>query len=251
MSHASKKFFAAVLAFAICRALVPGGTWAGEGDYVLKDGKIYRVDGGVERLLEDEAPRSDATDAGLWSWVQVDPVHEGMEGSESGVCFFLGEDERPAGFLPIEDAGSCTLGFSPSGEKLLVDRSVGDKQDIGLYLVDAAKKSFVRQRSFVGIGVCFWVDPHRFIYNRIDEDKGVRSGSDDIGWYSAVLYDTLEGEEIVIKEATATKNHLLSGFDHETGTLELHEVSVEDEKDWADGEKIESHEIAVPIPAAG
>ena len=66
-----------------------------------------------------------------------------------------------------------------------------------------------------------------------------------------MLYDTVEDELIVIKEASATKNYLLAGFDHETGTLELHEVFVEDEKDWADGEKIEDREITVPIPAAG
>ena len=247
MKRMKGKFFAALLACALCA----GGAFAAEGDYILKDGKIYRVEGGKETLLEDEAPQSYATDAGLWSWVQVDPEYEGMEGSESGVCFFLGEDEKPAGFLPIENAGSCELEFSPSGEKLLVNRSTDDRQDIGLYLVDAAKKSFVRQRSFVGIGVCFWVDPHRFIFNRIDEDKGVRSGSDDIGWYSAVLYDSVEEELIVIKEATATRNYLLAGFDHETGMLELHEVFVKDEKDWADGEKIEDREITVPIPAAG
>ncbi len=253
MKHVNRKFFAALLAFMLCAlgALAPARARAAEGDYILKDGNIYRVDGGKERLLEDESPQSGATDAGIWSWVQVDPEYEGMEGSEGGVYFFLGEDEKPAGFLPMESAGSCELAFSPSGEKLLVNRSAGDKQDLGLYLVDAAKKTFVRQRSFVGIGVCFWVDPHRFIYNRIDEDRGIRKGSEDIGWYSAVLYDSVENAPVVIKEASATKNYLLAGFEHETGTLELHEVFVKDEKDWADGEKIDSREITAPIPAAG
>ena len=37
--------------------LAPALAPAAEGDYVLKAGKVYRVDGGGERPLEDAAPQ--------------------------------------------------------------------------------------------------------------------------------------------------------------------------------------------------
>ena len=219
--------------------------------YILKDGNIYRVDGGKERLLEDESPQSGATDAGLWSWVQVDPEYEGMEGSEGGVYFFRGEDERPAGFLPIENAGACMLEFSPSGEKLLISRGTEAKQDLGYYVVNAAKKSFVRKKTFSSMGPVAWIDPHRFIFTAIDEKKGRRPGSEDTWWYSAALYDSVEDDLIIIKEATETKNYMITGCDHEEGTLDVNEASVKDKKDWGDDNKINYKESTVPIPAAG
>ena len=248
MKDMKQRFFAALLACALCA----GGAWAGEGVSVLKAGKVYRGDGGKEPLLEDAVPERAATDKGLFSWVLVDPDFEGMEGSEGGICFFLGEDEKPAGFLPIkEDAGACMLEFSPSGEKLLISHGVEAKQDLGLYLVDAAKKSFVRKKSFSSMGPSVWVDAHRFIFVAVDEGKGLRSGTEDTWWTSPSLYDSVEDQVIVIKEASSTKNYVIAASDFEEGALTLIEFSVKDEKDWADADKVEEKELTVPLPAAG
>ena len=254
MKDMKRKFFAALLACALCAggALVPESAWAGEGDYVLKDGKVYRVDGGKETLLEDAEPERANTDKGLFSWILVDPDFEGMEGSEGGICFFLGEDEKPAGFLPIkEDAGASMLDFSPSGEKLLISHGIEAKQDLRYYVVDAAKKSFVKEKSFTSMGPFAWIDAHRFIFLAVDEGKGLRSGTEDTWWTSPSLYDSVEDHLTVIKEAEATKNYVIAASDFEEGTLVIIEYSVKDEKDWADEDKVEEKELTVPIPAAG
>lgn len=253
------------LATLLACALCAGGAWGAEGDYVLKGGKGYRVDKAKDRLIEmgenirrpeDEGTfpciqRAD-TDAGLISCVLVDPEFEGMEGSEGGICFFLGEDEKPAGFLPIkEDAGASMLDFSPSGEKLLISHGIEAKQDLRYYVVDAAKKSFVKEKSFTSMGPFAWIDAHRFIFVAVDEGKGLRSGTEDTWWTSPSLYDSVEDHLTVIKEAEATKNYVIAASDFEEGTLVIIEYSVKDEKDWADEDKVEEKELTVPIPAAG
>ena len=120
--------------------------------YVLRGGKAYRVDGGKERLLANVEPHGVRTEAGLWAWIMIDPETDGMEGSESGVQFFLGEDAKPAGFLPVEDVEVCAVRFSSLGDKLLTVVGTGARQDVGLYLVDAANGGFVKKRSFASMG---------------------------------------------------------------------------------------------------
>lgn len=252
MTNMRRRSFAVLLTCALCAggALAPAGAWAAEGDYLLKAAKVYRVDGGKERLLEDAEPQRQVTDAGLFSWILVDPEAEGMEGSESGIYLFLGED-RSAGFLPMKDAGSCMVELSPSGEKMLTSCGEEIKQDIGVYLVDAANKSFIKKKSLVGRIHPFWIDAHRFLFTAIDESKGLRGGAEDAWWYSAALYDTAEDELIVLKEATETRSYMVAGCDHDEGMAEISEASVKDEKDWANVDKIEYEDISVPIPAAG
>ena len=116
-------------------------TFAREGDYILRDGKAYRVQQGTSVLLEDCEPQTANTDKGLWSWILVDPGQtEAMKGSEGGIYFFLGEGKTMAGFLPIkEEASSCRLYFSPSGEKLLVNWGMEYIQHLSLYFIDSKK----------------------------------------------------------------------------------------------------------------
>ena len=232
--------------------------WAAEGERVspagtllLRGEKVYRVDGGRQRLLKEAQYQSTDTEAGTWSWVLVDPDNEGMEGMESGLWLFLGDDERPAGFLPMRDTRAYMLEFSPSGEKLLMGCGRGIKQDLGFYLADAADRSFVKKASFTASGNAFWIDPHRFVFTIIDDGKGLRHGSQDRGWCSVALYDTAEEELVVLKEAAATQNYVVVGCGPETSMLDVWEHSVKDEKDWADEDKIEYKEHKVPIPAAG
>ncbi len=68
---------------------------------------------------------------------------------------------------------------------------------------------------------------------------------------SAVMYDTVAEELIVLKEATATKNYWYGGLADDGGSLVIQEDSVKSEKDWGDEEKITTREIKIEIPAAG
>lgn len=254
MNHVSKKFFVTLLALALCA----GGAWAAEGGSASPDGtlllrgeEVYRVEGGRQRLLKEALYQSTDTEAGTWSWVLVDPDNEGMEGLESGVWLFLGDDERPAGFLPMHETRDYMLEFSPSGEKVLMSCGTGPSQDMGLYLLDAAGRNIVKKASFTAWSNAFWVDPHRFVFTAFDKDKGLRRGSQERGWCSVALYDTGEEMLTVIREATATRNYIVNGCDHNGEMLDVWEHSVKDEKDWADEDKIEYKGHKVPVPAAG
>lgn len=239
----------ALLALCLAPALAP----AAEGDYLLKVGKVYRVDGGRERPLEDTEPQRADTGAGPWAWVLVDPGESPeMEGSEGGVWFFRGKEERPAGFLPIEEeAGSCRLTFSPSGDKLLIAWGMEPIKHLSLYFIDK-DKGFVKKASFASQGPPFWVDPHRFAFTSVEPGKGARARDRfDLWWSSAKVYDSATGETAAVREASATRNYSVSGYDPEAGALTIWESSVKDEKDWGDDERTEEGEITVPVPAAG
>lgn len=241
-----KKFFLAGLMIFILSA----AACAEVGDYILKDGKIYRVDGKKETLLEDDEPGRARTDAGLYSWILVDPeLSEGMKNSKPGIYFFIGEDEKPLAFLPIEQAGACMIEFSPSGEKLLISRGVEFWQDLILYFVENGK--FVKKKSFISAAHSFWIDPHRFIFTSIDKDKGPRTKEEDDWWNSPALYDTVENDLVILKNATETKNYFITGYDYETGVIDITESSVKNKNDWSDPDKIEYKEITVETPAAG
>ncbi|MCR5346752.1 MAG: hypothetical protein K6E38_03165 [Fretibacterium sp.] len=243
-----RKMFMALL---IC-VMTLTAAWADVGDYVLKDGKVYRVDGGKEKLLEDEEPQRAGTEAGLFSWILVDSeLSEEMKGSKPGIYFFLGDDEKPFGFLPFKNAAACMLEFSLSGEKLLVSCGEEVKQDLSLYFIDLEKKSFEKKASFNSAGHCFWVDPHRFIFTSIDVEKGPRTKGGDDWQCSPALYDTEFEELTILKKATDTVDYIIIGCDHDEGTLDINESSVKDMKDWSDSDKIEYKEMTIPIPAAG
>ena len=243
-----RKFFASLLA---C-LLFAGVASAELGDYVLKDGKPYRVVDGEEKLLEDDAADFANTEAGMWGWLLVDPTFsDGMKGSESGIYFFLGENNEPFAFLPIKDAAACMLEFSPSGKKLLIRRGTEIKQDLGYYVIDIEGKKFDKKKSFVSAGHSFWVDPHRFFFTSVDESKGKRDKAGEQLWDSIAMYDSVFDELNIIKEATETKDYFITGCDYDTGVVDVSESSVKDKKDWNDQEKIKYNDITIPIPAAG
>ena len=248
MKRTKRKLSAVLPAVALC-ALCVGEAGAAEGDYVLKDGKVYRTEGGKQTLVEDATPERAQTAKGLFSWITVAPGRfDGMKGSEGGFHFFLGEDEKPAGFLPMKDAGDCLAAFSPSGEKLLTCCGKETRQEIGYHLVDAKNGSF--EKSFVGRAHPFWIDDHRFLFTAIDEGKGPRSGTDDAAWwFSAALYDSAVDNLIVLKEAAETRSYIVGNREEDNAVIL--ELSVKDAKDWSDEDKIEAKEITLPIPPAG
>jgi len=251
----AKKIFPLLLIF----LLTAGSAFASEGDYILKDSQVYRVDGGKETLLEDEETMWTGTDKGLWAWILVDPeLSEEMKGSEPGIYFFRGEEAKPAGFLPMKGAGSSVVEFSASGEKMLISQGEELKQNLSFYLINADKKTFVKKASFVSAGRFGWIDPHRFVFNFVDEDKGHRMKDweyrgNEAWWCSVALYDTLEETISIFEEAvaTSTRNFTVTVFDEEGGTLEIWEHFVENEKDWEDESKVQDRDFKIEIPAAG
>ncbi len=234
-----------------------GAAWGAVGDYILKGNQVYRVDGGKETLLEDEEPVWKGTDAGLLAWVLVDPEQtEEMKGSEGGIYFFQGEERKPAGFLPLKNAGTCALEPSPTGEKMLISRGSESKRQLELYDADLKNNRFVRKAEFVSAGRFFWVDPLRFVFNSVDERKGPRVKNwqyrGNEGWRcSVVLYDTVEKSLTVLKQATDTRNYTVTECDGESGELEIWEHFVKKVKDWNDDTKVQSRDFRIPVPAAG
>lgn len=238
------------LAVFLFSVFLAAGAFADAESYILKGGKVYRVEAGKETLLEDTEPGRSNTDKGLYSWILVDPELSGkMQGSKSGIYFFLGEDEKPAGFMPLEAAGLSGLLFSSDGEKFLLSWGADAVQELSLY----AFEGFVKKVSFTALGPCTWIDPHRFVFTRDDTSKGSRGKAVEQqgGWLSAALYDSVMEELFVLVEATETQDCILTGVDHEKCVLEVLERSVKDKKDWDDAEKVEEKETTIPIPAAG
>lgn len=189
-------------------AFSAAGAFAAEESYILKEGRVYRVSAGKETLLEDEEPGRNSTDKGLYSWILVDPeLNEAMKGSESGIYFFLGEDGKLAGFMPLEAAGFSELQFSPDGEKFLVSWGADAVQELSLYVFDG----FVRKALFTALGPCAWLDPHRFVFTRDETGKGSRGKAveQQEGWLSVALYDSALKELTVLREATETQDYII------------------------------------------
>ena len=65
-----------------------------------------------------------------------------------------------------------------------------------------------------------------------------------------MLHDSATGETAAVREANATKDYDVAGYDPEAGALNVTETFVKEAQDWEDEDKIDSREIAVPIPAA-
>lgn len=158
MEKTRKRLFGLLVGVLLLSAV---GAFAAEESYILKEGKVYRVEAGKETLLEGVHPMRSNTDKGLYSWIWVDPaLSEKMRDSKVGIYFFLGEDEKPAGFMPLEAAAFSHLQFSPSGEKFLLSWGAYAVQELSLYTFDG----FVKKKSFTVVGPWTWIDFHRFVF---------------------------------------------------------------------------------------
>ncbi len=247
------KLVRCILGTVMACVLSAWAAFAAGGDFVLKEGKAFRTDGGRQTPLKDCEPQRAETEAGTWSWILVDPAQSPeLKGAEGGVYLFRGKDGSPATFLPVkEEASSCRLFFSPSGEKLVLSWGMEYIQHLSYYELEGGK-GFVSKATFEAQGPAIWVDPHRFAITSVDTAKGARAaGKFDLWWSSVVLYDSVEKERIVIKEAAATRNYVVNGVNDGNGTLDVFESSVKAPKDWADESKVKDEELSVPIPAAG
>ena len=226
--------------------------WAAEGEYIVKGDQVYRTVKGKKKLLEDVSIERADTDAGPWAWFLADPEAPGLKGTKLGLRFFRGKEGKPAGFLPMEEgaASFCIVTFAPSGDKLLVSWGGLPVKHLSLFLIDK-NKGFLEKASFETAEPPFWIDNNRFAFSTVDSDKGPRvEGMFDLWWCSVKLYDCKTGKTTVIREATATKNYALNGYNRETGALDITESVVKNAKDWEDEDKIDDKELSVPVPAA-
>ena len=251
MKHAGRTCFLALSACALF-ALHAGAARADAGDYVLRDGKVFRADGGTEQPIEDAEIGGVDTAAGRWAWFAADPGASGATaGSAGGLYFFRGGTGRPAGFVPIaEEPGSCRPTFSPSGRMLLISCGTNFIRHLELHHIDK-DRGFVKKASFSAADPPRWIDDRRFVFTAVAPDKGARAeGRFDLWWCSVALYDTEKEELTLLREASATRNYAVADHDGGSGALEIVESSVGDAKDWADEDRIEERPLTLPLPAA-
>ena len=254
MMKFKRTIFSVLLIFVICAGVAPAQpkARAAAGEYTLKGDQVYRTVKGRTKLLEDVSIERMETDAGFWAWFLADPEAPGMKGTQLGLRFFRGKEGKPAGFLPMEEGATsfCSLTFSPSGDKMLVSWGGLPVKHLSLYFIDR-NKGFVEKASFETAEPPFWIDPNRFAFSTVDSDKGPRvEGMFDLWWCSIQLYDCETGKTTLIREATATKNYALNGYDRAKGALDITESFVNKAKDWEDEDKINDKELSVPVPAA-
>ena len=109
------KLVRCILGTVMACVLSAGAAFAAGGDFVLKEGKAFRTDGGRQTPLKDCEPQRAETEAGTWSWILVDPAQSPeLKGAEGGVYLFRGKDGSPATFLPVKEEAFAVLVPAPA-----------------------------------------------------------------------------------------------------------------------------------------
>ena len=214
----------------------------------VNDGLLYMANG---KQFEGAEVVEDMIEGGSIYWLAVDPAADGTneglyKGWEGGIYFF-GGDGKFASMLKREGAQMCYVILSPDGKQFILSDGTYVDREYLLYTFDG----FELKKSFVGIGGG-WIDSYRFAYSIIDGSKSARHEYADFsGPLSVVVYDSAVDLLTIAAEATATEDFMMNSVDAENGELVIMKLSVEDEGDWGDEEKLEIENIRVPIPAAG
>ncbi len=222
-----------------------------DGDlFSLKDGRLFMGEESVEAEVNEVPPEIEGP-VRFWSAVGADDSGLVRE-NETGVRFFA-EDGAFLAFLPLESADECQdIIFSPDGTFFLLMSGSGIRADMTYILYDP--ETMEKKIEISGTrGSAEWIDVGRFVMTRIDDVRETESGNFSMAALrlSAVMYDTVAEELVVLKEGTATKNYWCGGLADDGGSLIISEDSVASEKDWGDEEKITTREIKIEIPAAG
>jgi hypothetical protein len=246
--------------FALCAALVlfvlPFAGAAFADSYAVKDGQLTRIGSdGSEKPGESEAHEIEGLNPGaaVRFWALIGEDEKPADGKGTGVRFF-GADGRALAFLPLESVYEFQNAiFSPDGGRLIAAIGSGVRNDVEFIVRDFP--SMKERVSFGGLKWQIeWLDARRLVFTRIGDDIREGGFSPGLGYglaLSAVVYDAVSGETIVLKEATATRNYMFSLVNTETNVIQLTEQFVESERDWGDEEKIGEREITVPIPDGG
>jgi hypothetical protein len=225
--------------------------------FSLRDGRVYK--GEVEL---DAFPLAFPTEIAaeiegpLRYWAAVGSEIPAVAENETGVLFFT-ESGECVTFLPLESAYECQgILFSPDGTHFLLESGSGMRADMTYILYDP--RTMEQKVEFPGIrGCAAWIDAGRFVMTLIDDGPdGVRAGGTIPGfsyglYLSAVMYDAVAEETVVLKKATATQNFWAGEVTDDGASFVIQEEFVESENDWDDEEKIKTREIKVDLPPAG
>ncbi len=218
--------------------------------FSLKSGKVYKGEERVEAEVHDVPPAIEGT-ARFWSVVEADESSPAAE-SETGVWFFA-EDGGFLSFLPLESAAECQdIVFSPDGSFFLLMSGSGIRADMTYILYEL--ETMEQKIEIPGTrDSASWIDVGRFAMTRIDDVRETETGVFSMAALrlSAVMYDAIAEELVVLKEASATKNYWCEGLSEDGGSIIILEDSVKSEKDWSNEEKIKTRKIKIEIPAAG
>lgn len=218
--------------------------------FSLKDGRVYKGEEIIEAEVHNVPPEIEGP-LRFWSVVGADESSPAAE-NETGVWFFS-EDGAFLTFLPLESAGECQdIIFSPDGSYFLLMSGSGVRADMTYILYEL--ETMEQKIEIPGTREsASWIDVGRFAMTRIDDVRETENGTFSMAALrlSAVMYDTVAEELVVLKEATTMKNYWYGGLSDDGGSFVIQEDSVKSEKDWGDKEKITTREIKVEIPAAG
>ena len=218
--------------------------------FSLKDGRVYKGEERVEAEVHDVSPEIEGS-VRFWSVFEADESNPVAE-NETGVRFFA-EDGEFLSFLPLESTGECQdIVFSPDGSYFLLMSGSGVRADMTYILYEL--ETLEQKIEIPGTrGSALWIDVGRVVMTRIDDVRETESGTFSMAALrlSAVMYDTVAEELVVLKEATATKNYWCEGLSEDGGSIIILEDSVKSEKDWGNEEKIKTRKIKVELPAAG
>mgnify|MGYP000881339016 CR=1 FL=1 len=218
--------------------------------FSLKDGRVYKGEERVEAEVHDVSPEIEGT-VRFWSVVGADESSPAAE-NETGVWFFA-EDGEFLSFLPLESAEECQdIVFCQDGSYFLLMSGSGVRADMTYILYEL--ETMEQKIEIPGTrGSALWIDAGRVALTRIDDVRETESGAFSMAALrlSAVMYDTVAEELVVLKEATATKNYWYGGLSDDGGSFVVLEDSVKSEKDWGNEEKIKTRKIQIEIPAAG
>jgi len=148
--------------------------------------------------------------------------------------YFFDERGNYITFFEGDEADKNHVIFSPGGEYMVLDR--GTYADRFYRIFNFETEEPVEE--FYGMGLT-WLDPERFAFTYIDEDKGNRSENADItGWFSVAVYDAENDEFETLIDATANEDYHLIDVDFDAGELIIQKFSVKNARE----------EIRVPIP---
>ena len=215
-----------------------------EDVFVVKDMDWYTKAG-------EEAPEprgSIKTNNGRYYWLVINPdIQDESNGLELGILFYL-EKTNQYSFLPLVDDSVCDVHFSPDGSMFIIE-GAGEfaMYDIGieLFRFDGFTSIF---KTIKAATPPQWVDVGCFVYSRYEPNTS-RNRPDDYPdeWMSLAMYDTLAGEETVLKAATETSDFTFNEIVE--GGVSVLEGYVKSPGDWEDPEKYETRELTVELPA--
>ncbi len=239
---------ALILIFVIFTTL-SGMTWAGNfSEYRLR---ALKEDRGSTCLLEGVQlhvavvpPREEGWASENYFWFETDPDSPCSHGENPGVQVFTASLEPVFSAYLTEETRYCrNLYFNPGASQVILEVGTGV---VGTYiLTDMAD---VRSFTAPGIGPCIWLDPHRFVFTRFENQaRGIPAEVD--GHFSVEVYDPAGPYSFPLKKATALSNFILKAVDG--GEIVIEEQYVDAVEDWQDFGKVKSREIRVSIPAAG